>query len=161
MQTPLKASPLAIEHHEFVSFHVDASEEETPTGPIALKTHRHLERHPEDPQRWKVGLDVEFGSSEESPATPYSGKVAVVGWFIVAKNYPLDKQQLLIEVTAVSILYGSCREMVAGFTARSRHGMLTLPSVTFPPISATTSALGQEPTKQKVRKGTVRKTPSR
>lgn len=139
MQTPLKASPLTIEHHEFLSFHLDASEEESPQGPIALKTSRRLERHPEHPRRWKVELDVGFGSSDESHATPYSGSISVAGWFSVSEGYPIERQQALIEVTAVSILYGACREMVASFTARSRHGMLSLPSVTFPPIQNSTT----------------------
>jgi preprotein translocase subunit SecB len=135
MQTPLKASPLMIEHHEFLSIHVDASEKESPQGPIALKTSRRLELHPENPRRWKVELVVGFGSGDAIDETPYSGSISVAGWFSVSERYPVERQQALIEVTAVSILYGACREMVASFTARSRHGMLSLPSVTFPPIS--------------------------
>jgi hypothetical protein len=37
----------------------------------------------------------------------------------------------LIRVTATSILYGACREMIANFTARSLHGILSLPSISF------------------------------
>lgn len=134
MQTLLKASPLTIEHHEFLSFHLDASGEKSSQGPIALKTSRRLERHTENPRRWKVELDVEFGSSDANQATPYSGSISVAGWFAVSEGYPAERQQLLIEVTAVSILYGACREMVASFTGRSIHGVMSLPSVTFPPI---------------------------
>jgi hypothetical protein len=37
----------------------------------------------------------------------------------------------LIRVTGASMLYGACREMLANLTARSTHGMSTLPSVSF------------------------------
>ena len=42
-----------------------------------------------------------------------------------------DEDQYLIRVTATSILYGACREMIANFTARSLHGILSLPSISF------------------------------
>ena len=81
-----------------------------------------------------VILTVEFYAAKEGDTPPYTGKVTVHGWFSIAENYPEEKQAALIEVTAASILYGACREMVAGFTARSYHGIMSLPSVSFAPI---------------------------
>lgn len=42
-----------------------------------------------------------------------------------------DEDQCYIRVNATSILYGACREMIANFTARSLHGILSLPSISF------------------------------
>ena len=139
MQTPLKVSPLRIEHHEFQKFLVEATESDSAQGPISLKTVRRVEQHSEESRRWAVELTVEFGSSDENDKAPYSGSISALGWFAVADSYPEEKQRMLIEVTAVSILYGACREMVASFTARSSHGMMSLPSVTFPTIQNSTS----------------------
>ena len=154
MQSQLKISPLTIEHHEFQRIRVDASEDETHQGPISLETVRRVERHPDESRRWMVELTVEFGSSDENNKAPYSGSISVAGWFTVADAYPEERQQMLVEVTAVSILYGACREMVASFTARASHGILSLPSVTFPPIAASTS---MSPPAEVVSDGKVRR----
>jgi preprotein translocase subunit SecB len=134
MQNQLKASPLTIEHHVFSSIQIDAADAENPRDPHSLRTRRRIERSPEDPRRWMVILTVEFGAAKEADTPPYSGKITVQGWFAVAEGYPEEKQSALIEVTAASILYGACREMVANFTARSYHGIMSLPSVSFEPI---------------------------
>ena len=48
MAQPLKASPLAIEHHALVALEVTASEADNPGGNHSLRTHRKIERHPDD-----------------------------------------------------------------------------------------------------------------
>ena len=135
MQMQLKASPLTIEHHVFLSIQVDAAEVENPQGRQTLRTRRRTEQNHEDPRKWVVFLTVEFGSAKDGEPTPYSGKISVQGWFVVAEGYPEEKRSSLIEVTAASILYGACREMLASFTARSVHGILSIPSVSFEPIT--------------------------
>jgi preprotein translocase subunit SecB len=133
-QNQLKASPLTIEHHAFSSIQIDAAEAENPNDPHSLRTRRRIEQSPENPLRWMVILTVEFNAAKEGSTPPYTGKVTVQGWFSIAEGYPEEKQAALIEVTAASILYGACREMIAGFTARSYHGIMSLPSVSFAPI---------------------------
>lgn len=147
MQSQLKASPLSIEHHEFRSVRVEASDQPTPQGSLSIRTVRHIERHHDEPRRWMVDLTVEFHSSNEEEPAPYSGSIKARGWFAVVDGYPDEKQPLLIEVTAVSILYGACREMIASFTARSSHGILSLPSVSFAPMSELQSQSAPAPKK--------------
>lgn len=134
MQNQLKASPLTIEHHAFSSIQINAAEVDHPKDPHSLRTRRRIEQNPEDPRRWMVILTVEFTAAKEGDTPPYTGKITVQGWFSIAEGYPEEKQSVLIEVTAASILYGACREMVASFTARSYHGIMSLPSVSFEPI---------------------------
>ncbi len=155
--SPLKTSPLRIEHHEFRAIRVEATAEETAQGPMSLRTVRNIERHPEKDRRWKVELTVEFGNSDESNKAPYSGSISAAGWFVVAEAYPQEKQEMLIEITAASILYGACREMVASFTARSSHGMMSLPSVTFPPIEPPSTSSPEIPSAEKTGRKVGRK----
>lgn len=136
MQTQLKVSPLTIEHHAFSSIQIDAAEAKNPKDPYSLRTRRHIEQSPENARRWMVILTVEFNAAKEGDTPPYTGKVIVQGWFSIAEGYPEEKQAALIEVTAASILYGACREMVASFTARSYHGIMSLPSVSFASIQS-------------------------
>jgi hypothetical protein len=139
-QAPLKASPLVIERHEFLSFRVDVSDADSPKGLMSLHTIRQVQQNPEEPRHWMVDLTVEFGSRDDQLPAPYMGSIAVRGWFEVANAYPEERQVTLIEVTATSILYGACREMLASFTARSSHGIASLPSVSFAP----TPSAGEE-----------------
>ncbi len=79
-------------------------------------------------------LAVRFGGEKEGVESIYSGEIHVIGYFKVHEKYPEAKTKKLIEVTAASILYGACREMLANLTARGPHGMVSLPSLSFIPL---------------------------
>lgn len=129
---PLSASPLHILSHRFTRLEVIASEDESPSGGMSLTTTRQFARDEKQTRDWKITLDIKFGSSDGDPEkSPYSGRLVIEGEFRVVDAYPEDKIQALIEVTGSSILYGACREMLANLTARSTHGMISLPSVSF------------------------------
>ena len=130
-QNQLKLSPLIIEHHEFCSIRINASDVESPQGRQSLRAIRHVERVPNDPRRWVIVLRIEFFSMEEADPAPYTGEIVARGRFAVNESYPAERESALIEITAASILYGACREMIASYTARSSHGILSLPSVSF------------------------------
>jgi preprotein translocase subunit SecB len=134
MQTPLKSSPLRIEHHALLSIHIEASPLDAPKEGISLRTRRSFTKLSDDGLKWLVDLTVGVGDPKGSNEQPYKGTVAMRGWFEIAHGYPEDKRKALIEVTAASILYGACREAIANLTARSVHGILSLPSVTFEPV---------------------------
>ena len=147
MQTQLKISPLTIEHHEFCSIRIDASELDSPQGQQSLRTSRHFERVSNEARRWVIRLRVEFFSMVDAEPAPYTGEIVARGCFTVSESYPTEREAALIEVTAASILYGACREMIASFTARSSHGILSLPSVSFSPMSELQSKSAPAPKK--------------
>lgn len=155
MQTPLKVSPLAIDHHEFRSIRIESSDRDNPTGFHSLRTKRATTRSEDSPSKWMVDLTVEISNSDEDDPAPYVGQITARGWFTVAEGYPFDKQASLIEVTAASILYGACREMIANFTARASHGPLSIPSISFAPMttpSRPAKGIGRKAVKKKVAK---------
>jgi preprotein translocase subunit SecB len=147
MQTQLKLSPLVIEHHEFCSIRINAADIESPKGQQSLRAIRHLERVPNEPRRWVIVLRIEFFSMMDAEPAPYTGEIVARGRFAVNESYPAERESALIEVTAASILYGACREMLASFTARSSHGILSLPSVSFSPMSEVQSGAATTPKK--------------
>lgn len=130
-QTQLSPSPLAIERHEFTSIRLEASEATDPTGALQLKTRRSLEKDVEDANHWRLSLTIEFGPNAADAPAPYSGAITIIGSFRIAEGYPQEKHRVLVNVTAASILYGACREMLVNLTARSTHGILSLPSISF------------------------------
>jgi preprotein translocase subunit SecB len=141
--TPLKASPLSIIHHEFVQIQLEAALGEQIRDEMSIRTSRQVQMIPDEPQKWIVELAVLFGDLDEQHALPakYSGQIKVRGLFQVSEQYPTEERSKLMEITACSILYGACREMLANLTARSANGMVSLPSVTF-------TAFQQQPAKK-------------
>ncbi|NJM39116.1 MAG: hypothetical protein HC845_15375 [Akkermansiaceae bacterium] len=96
-----------------------------------LKTQQEISGSPEKPLHWQVTLRVEFEPEDPDMPSTYSGKIEITGTFQIHESYSEKNREALIKVTATSILYGSCREMIANFTARSVHGILSLPSISF------------------------------
>jgi preprotein translocase subunit SecB len=127
----LSPSPLSIVAHEFREIQVKAAEEDKPKGTLGLKFNRKWGVSDNDPLNWILELTVEFGGDQGEAKAPYAGLMRIEGIFNIHKDYPEDKRDSLIKVTGASILYGACREMLANLTARSSHGIISLPSVSF------------------------------
>src|SRR5690625_1535443 len=128
---PPDRSPLAILTHEFTTIELRAEISEEPVGKLNLTTAVSFGTNPENELERACELTVEFGPVDKDQPASYSGKISVVGSFRISENYPEDRRDQLMKVSASSILYGACREMLANLTARSVHGLLSLPSVSF------------------------------
>ena len=136
---PHDTSPLAILGHRFLAFECRATTGSRCDGAMELKTSSEIAMNLDDPLVWQVTLTVDF--LPEDPANPstYDGRVVISGEFRIHETFAEKNREALIRVTAASILYGACREMIANFTARSAHGILSLPSISFrkPKVEAT------------------------
>jgi preprotein translocase subunit SecB len=128
---PLSASPLRLLAHRFTEVSVKASEQDEPQGGFSLNTTRSFRQHDENPREYQLILALVLGSSTPDQESPYTARLTIEGEFEVAEAYPAEMREELIRVTGASMLYGACREMLANLTARSTHGMSTLPSVSF------------------------------
>jgi len=134
MTTPgqLNASPLQLLEHFFEEINLVANQIGESEGSSTLFTERSVLDHPEDDHQFKLDLCVNLGSENDEHPAAYTGRIRIVGVFAVSPKYKGDLRQLIL-VTGSSILFGACREMIANFTARSSHGMMSLPSVSFIP----------------------------
>ena len=128
---PLSRSPLNLISHQFTSIIVRASENEEPKGTFSLQTTREVSEHETDEKRFLLVLSLTLGSANKDDDAPYSGELTIQGEFEVSPQYPSTARKNLVKVTGASMLYGACREMLANLTARSVHGMTSLPSVSF------------------------------
>lgn len=70
---------------------------------------------------------------EEGQPAPYQLSVDAYAWFSVSPAVPPEKRQDIVSVNGASLILGAIREQVANITARSRFGMLTLPTLRFTP----------------------------
>jgi preprotein translocase subunit SecB len=134
-QQPLSPSPLVIERYEFVRIDLTASEKQDAHRELGVKVRRQWSVAEESNRHWCMKLIVRFGGEKEGVESIYSGEIHVIGYFRVHEKFPEEKTRKLIEVTAASILYGACREMLANLTARGPYGMVSLPSISFVPFS--------------------------
>jgi preprotein translocase subunit SecB len=128
---PLKASPLEVIAHEFLSMAIHATPAESfGTGDIQVQ--RHIYQDPDQPKRWVVLLIVELvgEEGEDAKAPPYTGKIIARGVYEMHESFQGDAERL-IRINGASMLYGAIREMIATFTSRSANGPVTLPSISF------------------------------
>lgn len=128
---PHNTSPLALLNHRFLAFECHATAGEQTGGSLALKTQQEILGFPEDPLRWRVTLTVEFAPENPEAPSTYRGQIQIQGEFQIHETFDEKNHEALIRVTATSILYGACREMIANFTSRSIYGILSLPSISF------------------------------
>jgi len=133
MPQPHEGSPLRMLHHELVSVRIDSVPQQHEECLFNLETERRVSQSTDHDLQFEVELTVSFGPTREDRPTGYTGTVTFSGIFEVAGSCPAEKRDLLVNITGPSILFGACREMVANLTARGKHGMLTLPSVSFTP----------------------------
>lgn len=129
--SPLNASPLRLHGHSFTEISVKASEQDNPEGGFSLSTQRTIHVHSDDLLKFLLTLEVALGSNSQDQEAPYTADLTIHGEFEVAKEFTARSPEELVYVTGASMLYGACREMLANITARSSHGMSTLPSVSF------------------------------
>lgn len=128
---PHEQSPLTLISHRFLSFSCQASGENKPKGSLSLDTEQTLAQNEEDNLKWKLELKITFKPANEDEPSPYSGNITIRGYFKIREEFTERHHEALIRVTGSSMLYGACREMLANFTARSTHGILSLPSISF------------------------------
>lgn len=149
---PHNTSPLALINHRFVAFECRATTGPATGGALALKTHYEVCGIADDPLRWQVTLTVDFAPEDPAKPSTYEGSITITGEFQIHETFEEKNREALIRVTATSILYGACREMLANFTARSLHGILSLPSISFrkpkelnndPPVSVSPQRVSQ------------------
>lgn len=128
---PHKVSPLSLLAYRFHVFECEATESESTQGGLSLFTEQTMTCESEDSSQWHVELIVKFEPEHPENPSMYRGLIKISGEFEVHESFSEKNREALIRVTATSMLYGACREMLANFTARSTHGILSLPSISF------------------------------
>lgn len=130
-QPLLNASPLQIIEHAFTKVEVRANNPYAENSSANLTCNRSIESSKDSPDIWKVSLEVKIDTIDQAKPTNYTAAIAVTGKFRIRDGYPTEKKRTLMEVTAATILYGCCREMLATVTGRCENGIVSLPSITF------------------------------
>jgi preprotein translocase subunit SecB len=70
----------------------------------------------------------------------YEADVAIQGVVEVQQNFPTERREQLAVVNGLSLLYSAIREMLLMMTARSGHGPMCVPTLSFIEIVANKNA---------------------
>lgn len=146
----MKAASLSIEKVEFIHVKVETNSDfngdfssdfrqlDFPFKGVTFRRRMSLQYDrdkAEDPKGFVFGLNVmltENADDEDNVNLPYNIDIKAV----VYMQYESDQLSGMerfraVRATGYSVLYGAIREMVSNLTARSPHGMWSLPSANF------------------------------
>ena len=84
----------------------------------------------ESKHRWQVTLRLLLQPKAEANA-PYSCKIEMVGFFVVAENIPNDKTAFYVQTNGTSVLYSTAREVIRAITSQGPFRPVLLPTVSF------------------------------
>ena len=96
-------------------------------------TLQYDEASSEDPRHFVFGLNLILENGEPNETVlPYNIDVRAVVYFKYRSDTHVGMERFrAVRATGYSILYGAIREMVSNLTARSSHGMWSLPAADF------------------------------
>lgn len=101
---------------------------------VGLGAERDTETEDDARAGYFVHVEVTLPEApQEGQPAPYQVSVDAYAWFSVSPAVPPEKRQDLVSVNGASLILGAIREQVANITARSRFGMLALPTLRFIP----------------------------
>ena len=124
-------SPLQLEKSHLIRLEIRRTNIEQSADNDELLVNVSAGHRVDSERLWRVNLKVEFGGKESSPTSPISGVAEIEGFFAVHPEFPAEKVSKMVRVNGASILYGSLRELIAGLSGRTTHGVFLLPSVSF------------------------------
>jgi preprotein translocase subunit SecB len=124
-------SPVQLKGHCFPIVSIRANMNAKATGTIEAEQQIAFVPIPNVPNHWNLQLQVKYCSANPSDPFYYDVQICAAGTVEIAEEIPPDKRERLAVVNGLSMLYGACREMVLGITARSMYGACSLPSLDF------------------------------
>src|SRR6266566_1278319 len=153
MTPPPPLSPLQLKEHGFTAVRVQAIEGGSLTAEPSLKPTIWFERVPTALNQWRLILTLQLGSQDAAKPFAYEAEIKVQGLVQVDDTFLEAKKEHLALVNGLSILYSAAREMLLNITARSAHGALSLPTLSF--VKLVAEALKQKAETQKATTPTV------
>jgi len=128
---PPPLSPLQLKEHKFTNLRVKSIEGGSGSASPSLKPSIWFEAVANIPNQWRLVLTLELTSADPAKPFLYEADIQVQGTVEVNDGFPADKKEQLALVNGLSVLYSAAREMLLNITARSAHGAVNLPTLSF------------------------------
>lgn len=128
----MEISPLQLKSYAFSDVLITAQDNPNNSDLNKIEGEQTFGVCPDNKRNWHASLTVKLNANEgEKP--PYLGRIKIEGFFRVHEEWPEDRIEALVSSNAPALLYGAIREMFAPLTSRSKHGLIYLNTVRFPP----------------------------
>ena len=131
MSPSFPLSPLQLKQHGFINVHIQAVETGSTKAEPSLVPVIWHQQDPNNPNQWRLILTLKLGSADATKPFAYEAEIKLQGLVEVTDNRLQEQKELLALVNGFSVLYSAAREMLLNVTARSAHGAVTLPTVSF------------------------------
>jgi preprotein translocase subunit SecB len=129
-------SPLQLRHSCFTNISVQTNPNGLPDGQITLEPFIAFQKNQTDANQWLLSLRVIMKSTDAQKPFIYDADIGIHGLVEVQADFPAEKREQIATVNGLSILYSSIREMLLMMTARSGHGPMCLPTLSFVEVLA-------------------------
>jgi preprotein translocase subunit SecB len=124
-------SPLQMKDHRFTNLRVKSLEFGSIAAKPSLKPTIWFEQVADTTNQWRLILTLLIASADPAKAFAYEAEVQLQGLVEALEDLPSEKRQQIALVNGFSILYSAAREMLLIVTARSAHGPMSLPTISF------------------------------
>lgn len=131
MKAPPTLSPVQLRQHGFTTIAVKAIPGGSLDAEPALIPTIRFEPVPDVADEWRLWLNLKLASDDPAKPFAYEVEIQIQGHIAVGNNWPADQKELIALVNGFSILYSASREMLLNITARSAHGPVSLPTLSF------------------------------
>jgi preprotein translocase subunit SecB len=147
MSAPL--SPLQLKDHRFTNLRVKSLKFGSISAKPSLKPTIWFEQVSDTTNQWRLVLTIVIASADAAKPYAYEGEVPLQGLVEALEALPQERRQQIALVNGFSILYSAAREMLLNVTARSAHGAMMLPTISFVDmVKQATQKPVEEPQKQ-------------
>jgi preprotein translocase subunit SecB len=129
---------LQLESYFFPKIHIgtDPEYEASQESPIRIQR-QHIDIKTsfsllsQEEREWGVNLEIKTVKKERP--IPYIIHIEAVGFFKVAKGYPSEEIEKLVQIGGSTLLYSAIREFILTISSRGPWGSVFIPSVSFLP----------------------------
>jgi preprotein translocase subunit SecB len=144
-------SPLQMKDHRFTNLRVKSLEFGSTSAKPSLRPTIWFEPVPETTNQWRLILTVVIASADATKPYAYEAEVQLQGLVEALEALPEERRQQIALVNGFSILYSAAREMLLNITARSAHGSMALPTISFVSMVKQATKPPEKPTEQPVK----------
>jgi preprotein translocase subunit SecB len=85
----------------------------------------------QEEREWGVNLGIK--TADKDQPIPYVIDIEAVGFFKIAKGYPAEEIEKLIQIGGPTMLYSATREFILTISSRGPWGAVFMPSISFLP----------------------------
>ena len=139
MNTKMQASPLSLNHYQFLEFEIEPEPgyQSKPNmypdiGGAEFKSRVTIGVREDDEEKDDFTVKLYLTATpKKKGGFPYHFKIGVQGFFTLREDFKVDDKQDFVLVNGATLLYGVLRDTLLNFTSRFEYSSVMIPTVNF------------------------------